>query len=179
MSPALDTTLIKRPPAVLLLLCLSLPATAQPAATSEADFLNAYRPKAIEKWEEAMVALDARNNDELDPHDGVLFIGSSSIRRWDDIAIDMAPYRTIQRGYGGAKYSDLAVFTQRLIHPHKYRALVIFVGNDVSGKPTDHSPEEVEKLVRYVVGTSHAHQPAAPGFLDRGHPHGKTLECLG
>ena len=105
------------------------------------------------------------NGDEQHSSDAILFIGSSSIRRWGDIAIDMAPYRPIQRGYGGAKYSDVAVFAERLIQPHRYRALVMFVGNDVSGKPQDHTPEEVERLVRYIVDVSLKHQSDAPVLL--------------
>ncbi|OUX49826.1 MAG: hypothetical protein CBE43_09055 [Rhodopirellula sp. TMED283] len=94
-----------------------------------------------------------------------MFIGSSSVRRWSDIATDMAPFRTIQRGYGGAKYSDVAVFSKRLLHPHDYQALAIFVGNDVQGKPDDHTPDQVEELVRYLVSVSQSHQADAPVFL--------------
>ncbi len=141
------------------------------------DFLDRYRAKATDKWQTAMLALEQRNASEADPADAILFIGSSSIRRWDSIAIDMAPYRTIQRGYGGAKYSDLAIFAKRLIQPHRYRALVSFVGNDVSGKPDDHTPDEVERLVRYVVGVSHQHQPDAPVLLIEITPTEKRLEA--
>jgi lysophospholipase L1-like esterase len=77
----------------------------------------------------------------------------------------MAPYRTIQRGYGGSKYSDVAVFAERLLHPHQYRALVVFVGNDVAGKPEDHTPGQVEQWVRSIVGVSHEHQPESPVLL--------------
>jgi lysophospholipase L1-like esterase len=77
----------------------------------------------------------------------------------------MAPYRVIQRGFGGSKYSDVAVFARRIMHPHQYRALVVFVANDVSGEPDDHSPEQVEQLARYIVGVSKQHQPEAPVLL--------------
>lgn len=139
------------------------------------EFLEPYRAKATEKWSKAIAELDQRNASEQDPSDAILFIGSSSIRRWNSIATDMAPYRTIQRGYGGAKYSDVAVFAERLIEPHQYRALVSFVGNDVSGKPEDHTPDEVERLVRYVIGVSHKHQPGAPVFLIEVTPTEKRL----
>ena len=77
----------------------------------------------------------------------------------------MAPYRTIQRGYGGSKYSDVAVFARRLLHPHQYRALVVFVGNDVKGEPNDHTPDQVEQLVRYILAVSHAHQPDSAALI--------------
>ncbi|MGI9468445.1 MAG: GDSL-type esterase/lipase family protein [Rubripirellula sp.] len=129
------------------------------------SFLARYRKKAIGKWEKDIQKLEARDATESDPENAIMFIGSSSIRRWSDIAIDMAPFRTIQRGYGGAKYSDVAIFAKRLLHPHEYRALVIFVGNDVQGKPEDHTPDQVEQLVRYIVSVSNSHQADAPVFL--------------
>ena len=36
--------------------------------------------------------------------DYLLFIGSSSIRRWNTIQEDMWPYAVVKRGYGGAHY---------------------------------------------------------------------------
>lgn len=152
-------------------------ASSESGVDESADFLDSYRAKATEKWEQAILALEQRNASEEDPADAILFIGSSSIRRWNSIALDMAPYRTIQRGYGGAKYSDLAVFAKRLIQPHRYRALVSFVGNDVSGKPEDHTPQEVERLVRYLVGVSHEHQPDAPVLLIEVTPTEKRLDA--
>ena len=81
------------------------------------------------------------------------------------MSTDMAPYSTIRRGYGGAKFTDMAVFVDRIVTPHKYQAMVMFVGNGVVGEPTDHTPDQIEDLVRHIVGVSHNHQPKAPVFL--------------
>ncbi len=129
------------------------------------EVLVPYQAVATKKWEKDIAALEKLDLTESYPDDAVLFIGSSSFRLWESIAQDMSPYTPIRRGYGGAKYSDLAVFAQRLIAPHKYRAVVVFVGNDVSGKPDDHSPAEVERLARYVCDVSLEHEPTAPVFL--------------
>jgi len=157
---------------MVALLGLMLPLTAQEVATettalSTADplWLESYRAAAIERWESTVSDFEGRNANEVNSDDAILFIGSSSIRRWEDIAVDMAPYRTIERGYGGAKFSDLAIFVKQLIQPHAYRALVIFVGNDVSGKATDHTPDQIEQLVDYIVSVAHQHRPESPVFL--------------
>jgi hypothetical protein len=131
----------------------------------DAAVLAPYRAKAVAKWGKEIKKIEARDATEVDPEDAILFIGSSSIRRWADIATDMAPFLTIQRGYGGSKYSDVAVFAKRLLRPHQYQALAIFVGNDVQGKPEDHTPDQVEELARYVISVSKSHQPEAPIFL--------------
>ncbi len=131
-------------------------------ASPTADVIQPYRDAAIQRWETEIQRIEQLDQEQPDPADGVLLIGSSSIRLWKNVAADLAPYRTIQRGYGGAKYSDLAVFAERLIHPHSYRAIVMFVGNDVTGSKDDRTPDEVEKLVRYIIHVSRQHQPNAP-----------------
>lgn len=133
--------------------------------TAADDFLQPFRAAAVERWEKEITKLEALDASETDPADAILFLGSSSIRRWATIGRDMTPYRSIQRGYGGAKYSDVAVYADRLIHPHQYRGVAIFVGNDVSGKPTDHTPDQVEQFVRHTLGISQSHQPDAPVLL--------------
>lgn len=117
------------------------------------------------RWETAIGELEARDAVETDPAGAILFVGSSSIRLWQDLAADMAPWPTIQRGYGGAKYSDLAVFAPRLLKPHAYRALVVFVANDVSGSPEDHTPQQVVSWLRSIVEVSRTHRPEAPIFV--------------
>lgn len=135
------------------------------APVSSADLLEPYRQAAEKKWSKAIDAFDQQNAAEKDPSDAILFVGSSSIRLWLSLETDMSPYPTIRRGYGGAKFTDMAVFANRLISPHQYRAAVMFVANDVTGKPGDHTPDEVESLVRYIVDVSHRHQPGTPFFL--------------
>ncbi len=166
-------TMMMRYCCLLLTVWIAAAAGAQQDSDAGLPFLETYRQAATERWEDDIQKLEAQDKNETDPADAVLFIGSSSIRRWDEIAIDMAPYRTIRRGYGGAKYSDLAIYAQRLLHPHQYRALVMFVGNDVSGSEKDHTPEQVEQLVRHTVDVSHRHQPTAPVFLIEVTPTGK------
>lgn len=124
------------------------------------------RQQAAEKrWGETIAKMEQANQTEPHPDDAILFLGSSSIRMWADIATDLAPHHPIQRGYGGARYSDLAVFAERLIRPHRYAAAVIFVGNDVTGNAKDTPLDELERLVRHVIEVSRQHQPDAPILL--------------
>ncbi len=123
-----------------------------------------YREEAVEQWEATIQRLEARDEAETHPADSILFVGSSSIRLWADIAADMAPYHPIRRGYGGARWSDVAVFAERLIEPHTFRAVVFFVGNDITGRAVDKSPEEVARLFEYVLGVVRAHNATAPVF---------------
>ena len=67
----------------------------------------------------------------------------------------MAPYPVIQRGYGGAKFTDLLVYAKRIVYPHKFKAIAVFVANDITGGKDDKTPREVlgmfkslEKIIR-------------------------------
>ncbi len=155
-------------------------ASAQETATgkvADTSFLDTYREAATKKWEKDIAALEKLDASEADPADGVLLIGSSSIRRWEHAAVDLAPYRIIRRGYGGAKYSDLAVFAERIIQPHQYRAVVMFVGNDVTRSKEDHTPDQVEELVRSIVSVSRDHLPESPFLIVEVTPTQKRLEA--
>jgi hypothetical protein len=135
--------------------------------------LGKYREASEKKWEEAIVEMEGRDAVEKHGEDAILFVGSSSIRRWDTIGEDMAPYGVIQRGFGGSKWSDVAVYADRLITPHAFRAVVFFVGNDVAGKEGDKTPEEVAALFRYVLRKVRAHAPEAAVFYIAVTPTGK------
>jgi hypothetical protein len=115
-------------------------------------------------WEGDIQKFEQLDRDEAYPANSILFVGSSSIRLWSTLAQDMAPYPVIQRGYGGAKLSDLAVYAERIIYPHEFRAIVMFIANDISGDEKDKSPREVARLFEYVLRTIRHKYPDTPVF---------------
>ncbi|TWU15365.1 GDSL-type esterase/lipase family protein [Allorhodopirellula heiligendammensis] len=123
------------------------------------------RAKAIARWEQEITGLEQLDRSQSDPEDAVMLLGSSSIRLWEDAAEMLAPYPIIRRGYGGARFSDLVVFAKRLVTPHQYKALVVFVANDITGSDADRSVDAVRKMVLHVIEVSHQHQPDAPVLL--------------
>ena len=112
------------------------------------------------KWEDEIKKLEVLDKKETYSNQTVLFIGSSSIRLWKSIEEDLDTYEPIKRGYGGAHYYDIIHFTNRLVSPHKVKAIAIFVANDITGKENginnqtvnrDLSPKEVLRLVKFVT----------------------------
>ena len=97
----------------------------------------------VKSWENDIKNFEQLDNTEKYQDDAILFAGSSSIRLWTTLEKDMAPYHVIQRGYGGAKLSDFAVYARRIFDPHPCKAIVIFVANDITGTEQDKTPEEV------------------------------------
>jgi hypothetical protein len=103
------------------------------------------------KWEEDIRVFDSLN--ALGPADtgAIVIAGSSSIRLWDSIHSDLAPFRVIQRGYGGAKLPDFNHYSERIIPRGDFRAIIVFIGNDISGGEDDRTPEEMFLLYRTMI----------------------------
>lgn len=118
----------------------------------------------VKSWENDIQKFEQLDKTESYPDDAILFAGSSSIRLWSTLARDMSPYHIIQRGYGGAKLSDFAVYASRIFNPHPYSAIVIFVANDITGTDKDKKPEEVAELFRNVLKTIRKTHPLTPVF---------------
>ena len=127
--------------------------------------LKQYRdlPDVV-KWEPDIARFEALDKTESYPTDAIMFAGSSSIRLWSSLMTDMYPYNVIQRGYGGARLSDFAVYAGRIFSPHKCSALVLFVANDITGGNADRSPEEVRDLFSLVHKTFRKTNPGKAVF---------------
>ncbi|HNR43215.1 MAG TPA: GDSL-type esterase/lipase family protein [Bacteroidales bacterium] len=125
--------------------------------------LKTYRNlPEVKAWENDIRKFEQLDVEKSYPSDAVLFAGSSSIKLWDDIGKDMQPYNVIQRGYGGAKLSDFAVYADRIIYPHPCSAIVIFIANDISGSDSDKTPAEVAELFRktlYIIRRKYKDTP--------------------
>ena len=114
------------------------------------------------KWEKDIIKLENLDKTKKQNNDAILFIGSSSIRLWRSIKKDLVPYESIKRAYGGARYTDLIHFTERLVSPHDVKAVGIFVANGITGGKNDLRPREVlhlSKLVIQQIQRSHKNSP--------------------
>lgn len=117
----------------------------------------------VRSWEKDILEFEQVDRSVIYPDDAILFTGSSSIRLWSTIEKDMSPYNVIQRGYGDAKLSDFAIYTDRIISPHKCKAIVLFIANDIEGTAADKTPTEVAVL-RNVLKTIHRSHSTVPVF---------------
>lgn len=73
-----------------------------------------------------------RNYDKIyaAPENPILFIGSSSIRKWDDLERNFAKYVVLNRGFGGAVTNDVINYANEIIFPYHPREIVIYVGEN-------------------------------------------------
>ena len=118
--------------------------------------------QAANKFENEIAAFDKLNQTEKYSDQSILFVGSSSIRLWNTIQDEMAPYPVIQRGFGGSRTPDVIQYMKRIAYPHHFRAMVIFVANDITGSTNDLSPTETmlnfKEMVK-IIRTKHRRQP--------------------
>jgi hypothetical protein len=70
--------------------------------------------------------------------DGILFIGSSSIRLWDDLEQRFPKAPIIKRGVGGSELSQLVkYYTPYILFPYHPRKIFIYAGeNDIAAGET-------------------------------------------
>lgn len=68
------------------------------------------------------------------PADPVLFVGSSSIRMWTDVAAAFPDYPVMNRGFGGSYMSDLLYYFDRVVAVYEPALILVYEGdNDLAG----------------------------------------------
>jgi hypothetical protein len=103
------------------------------------------------RWESEISAFEKADRTNPPPQNGLLFIGSSTIRLWKTLAKDFPGQPVINRGFGGCEIVDCTYYADRIVFP--YRPKMIFFrcgGNDLwNGK----SPEQVFGDLKAFVAT--------------------------
>jgi len=87
------------------------------------------------------------------PKNGILFIGSSSIRLWNDLEQRFAGKPIIKRGVGGCELWQVVDFyTPYILFPYHPRKIFIYAGeNDIaSGKSSEFVLQEFQKLWQMI-----------------------------
>ena len=88
--------------------------------------------------------------------EGIVFVGSSSIRMWDT-ARAFPDLKVLNRGFGGSQIADSVRFADRIVVPYKPRLVVFYAGdNDINGKKT---AEQVLADYQAFVKKVRAHSP--------------------
>lgn len=109
------------------------------------------------RWEPAIAAFEASDRANPPPRGGIVFLGSSSFRRWD-LDKSFPGMGLINRGFGGSQMVDALRYLDRIVLPLEPRTLFLYEGdNDIAnGK----SPATVEREFREMVKRVHAALPA-------------------
>ena len=112
---------------------------------------------APEQWKAEIDRFTAADVAQPPPSQAVLFIGSSTIRKWTSLANDFPGLPVINRGFGGSELSDTVFYADLIVIPYRPRLVVVYAGdNDLArGK----SPENVRSDFRALCSKIHATLP--------------------
>lgn len=102
--------------------------------------LQAQDKPNFAKWEKEIKAFEKLDQDKMPPRDGVVFVGSSTIRLWK-LDQSFPELHAINRGFGGSHLADSVHFAPRIVLKYQPRVVVLYAGdNDLAGRKT---PEQV------------------------------------
>jgi lysophospholipase L1-like esterase len=108
------------------------------------------------RWEAAIAAFEKKDQTSPPAPGGVVFVGSSTIVRWN-LTESFPSVPCVNRGFGGSQMADAAHFADRIIVPYKPRVVVVYSGdNDLAAKKT---PEQVVADFKVLARKVHAARP--------------------
>lgn len=156
--------------------------TAPAAAAAGTSNATVASVPAKEPFAEEIAVFEAFDKVNPPKPGAVLFVGSSTIKRWSTLAKQFPEVTVINRGFGGARMSDVLHYMDRIVIPCKASHILILAGdNDLAGKAT---PQDVLNDFKAFVARVHAAQPDTPiTFISvKPSPHrmriaGKTAEA--
>ena len=111
-------------------------------------------PRRYVKAERMPFDVEIRNfvmKDRLNfpPAGATLFIGSSSIRKWNTVQNDFPDLKVIHRGFGGSTSEEALMYMDKIVLPYKPAQIVYYEGdNDV---PRGFSAEKIRDNVKAFI----------------------------
>ena len=111
---------------------------------------SALQP-AADKWEQEIAAFEAQDQKSPPPKEGIVFIGSSSIRGWN-LKKSFPDLPAINRGFGGSQLADSVKYVPRIAVPYQPKTVVLYAGdNDIpAGKSAEQIAGDFAAFVKTV-----------------------------
>jgi lysophospholipase L1-like esterase len=111
------------------------------------------------RFEAEIRAFEAADRASPPPPGGVVFVGSSSVKNWTDVAADFPGVPLLNRGFGGSTLADVVHYMDRIVLRYHPRLIVLYAGDHdmILGR----TPEQVLADYRAFVARLRSAQPAA------------------
>jgi lysophospholipase L1-like esterase len=150
-----------------LLLLVVTASCARPAAVPQTEASTAAQgaaPAGPTRFESAIRQFEEADRQQPVSPGGTVFVGSSSIRLWDDLEVAFPGAAPVNRGFGGSELEDVLHYLDRVVIRYAPGTVVVYAGeNDLNGGK---SPERVLADFRALVHRVHAAHPQARiGFI--------------
>lgn len=97
-------------------------------------FMACVRPDTSssdpDRWEESVQQFEESDKANPPEEAPILFVGSSSIVMYKDLADHFPEHKVLNRGFGGSQFSDLLRYDDRVIYPYKPSKIFIYEGDN-------------------------------------------------
>lgn len=85
------------------------------------------------KFSKEIAAFEQADREHPAEKGGIVFIGSSTIRKWKEIQSAFPGLPVVNRGFGGSKMEDSLFYAERILLPLQPAMVVVFAGsNDIN-----------------------------------------------
>lgn len=118
----------------------------------------AAQPVQVPFWNEIA---EFRHKDSLHhpPANPIVFVGSSSFRKWTTVQADFPGYPILNRGFGGSTLDDVIYYAKDIIYPYHPKQVVVYCGDNdlaadkkVTGKRVFKKFQHLYELIRKHLG---------------------------
>jgi lysophospholipase L1-like esterase len=155
------------PVILFLIICISACNPVRKASENDNEYHRLQReydsllPAWIAKFENDILAFEKQDSLNGNPKYDVVFIGSSTFEQWKTLRDDFAPASVLNRGFGGSTIREVIHYSDRILFPYQPKVVVLYVGNDVWGDPSEPTTEQLfdyfklfeQNLHRQLSGT--------------------------
>ena len=108
-------------------------------------------------WREEIDAFAHIDRLQTPPANAVLFVGSSSLRLWENLRESFPHLNLINRGFGGSHLPDVNHYFEQIVLPYHPQTIVLYGGDNDLGEGA--TPEKVATDYQQFVAMTHAQLP--------------------
>ena len=116
-------------------------------------------------FEDAIRAFEAADRASPPAPGAIVLVGSSSIRLWDTLERDLAPLRTLERGFGGAHMAHVLHNAERIVIACRPSAVVVYAGDNDLADGTGKTAEDVARDFRALLAKLRTAIPELPVYF--------------
>jgi lysophospholipase L1-like esterase len=102
-----------------------------------------YKAVAQPAFQDEIQAFKKQDRISPPPKNAILFVGSSSFRKWTDVQTYFHGYTIINRGFGGSVLPDVIRYANDIIIPYRPKQVLIYCGDNDLASSDSITPQTV------------------------------------
>jgi lysophospholipase L1-like esterase len=113
-----------------------------------------YKAVSQPAFQDEIQAFKKQDRVSPPPANAILFVGSSSFRKWTDVQSYFPGYTIINRGFGGSVLPDVIRYAKDIIIPYQPKQVLIYCGDNDLASSDSITPQIVAarfKQLFYVI----------------------------